>query len=235
MWLPELGLYHYKARAYSPTLGRFLQTDPIGYNEGVNLYAYVGSDPVNGTDPTGLYECEREVCKIATEAIGQIKDARDFYQSPETGSRIARAPGAAAALNALLSSLGKEGDGGVNIAVAALTAGQAGNYDRVTNTITLDLSQIKGAGIRVGEVLGHEAQHYRQRNERGSPWDAEVRPMMMEMLLGIAPSGSIRPHPQSSKQYVFDRLTGSAYCKVASRYCVEDAKKAIENEADKPF
>ncbi|SFK68391.1 RHS repeat domain-containing protein, partial [Caulobacter sp. UNC279MFTsu5.1] len=30
IWLPEVGLYHYKARAYSPTLGRFLQTDPIG-------------------------------------------------------------------------------------------------------------------------------------------------------------------------------------------------------------
>ena len=30
-WLPELGMYHYKARIYSPTLGRFLQTDPIGY------------------------------------------------------------------------------------------------------------------------------------------------------------------------------------------------------------
>jgi hypothetical protein len=29
-WLPELGLYHYKARLYSPHLGRFLQTDPIG-------------------------------------------------------------------------------------------------------------------------------------------------------------------------------------------------------------
>jgi RHS repeat-associated protein len=27
-WLPELGMYHYKARIYSPTLGRFLQTDP---------------------------------------------------------------------------------------------------------------------------------------------------------------------------------------------------------------
>jgi RHS repeat-associated protein len=53
-WLPEFGLYHYKARAYSPTLGRFLQTDPIGYGDGMNIYAYVGGDPVNGRDSTGL-------------------------------------------------------------------------------------------------------------------------------------------------------------------------------------
>ncbi|WP_204334093.1 RHS repeat-associated core domain-containing protein, partial [Klebsiella pneumoniae] len=31
-WIPELGMYHYKARIYSPTLGRFLQTDPVGYD-----------------------------------------------------------------------------------------------------------------------------------------------------------------------------------------------------------
>lgn len=58
IYIPELGLYHYKARAYSPYLGRFLQTDPIGYKDGMHLYAYVGNDPVGRKDPTGLYQCK---------------------------------------------------------------------------------------------------------------------------------------------------------------------------------
>jgi len=53
-WLPELGLYYYKARMYSATLGRFLQTDPIGYGDGPNWYNYVGGDPINNSDPDGL-------------------------------------------------------------------------------------------------------------------------------------------------------------------------------------
>ena len=46
--------FDYKARAYDPTLGRFLQTDPAGYQSDINPYAYVGGDPVNGVDPSGM-------------------------------------------------------------------------------------------------------------------------------------------------------------------------------------
>jgi RHS repeat-associated protein len=55
-WLNDLGMFYYKARIYSPTLGRFLQTDPLGYADGLNWYDYVHADPINGVDSTGLLQ-----------------------------------------------------------------------------------------------------------------------------------------------------------------------------------
>ncbi|WP_205761326.1 RHS repeat-associated core domain-containing protein [Longimicrobium terrae] len=47
-------LYYLRARWYDPDLGRFVSEDPIGLAGGINPYAYIGSSPTNGTDPSGL-------------------------------------------------------------------------------------------------------------------------------------------------------------------------------------
>ncbi len=55
-WDRETGLYYYRARYYDPMDGRFIQKDPIGFKGGINLYAYTMNNPINFTDPLGLWQ-----------------------------------------------------------------------------------------------------------------------------------------------------------------------------------
>ncbi|MFH1653534.1 MAG: RHS repeat-associated core domain-containing protein, partial [Pseudomonadota bacterium] len=53
-WDSEVGIYYYRARYYDPSIGRFISEDPINLAGGINLYNYVGGNPVNRVDPWGL-------------------------------------------------------------------------------------------------------------------------------------------------------------------------------------
>jgi len=62
--LPQAQLYYYKARVYDPVRGWFLQTDPVGYEEDLNLYRYIHNSPLNGSDPLGLAESGSVTCML---------------------------------------------------------------------------------------------------------------------------------------------------------------------------
>lgn len=85
------GLLYYRARWHDPERGSFMSEDPIGFKAGLNLYAYVGNNPINDSDPSGLAgkkvysvtECfDSDPCPVLlTKMAGALK---------EVGRRFAR-------------------------------------------------------------------------------------------------------------------------------------------------
>ena len=66
------GLYYYSARWYDASTGRFMSQDPAGFSAGdANLYRYVGNDPTNATDPTGMAWGWVSTACTYTAAVGQ--------------------------------------------------------------------------------------------------------------------------------------------------------------------
>lgn len=151
--------YQYRARYYDPVLGIFLSMDPIGTKDDPNLYGYVANDPVNKTDPTGLYECTLggRRCDEIERALQRARREAEKYEAGST-KRIA--------IQTTVDFFGRRGQrNGVVIRrsrpneLKALTGAQARhlggrNVEIVVNR-NLDLSD----SATLGGVLVHEGNH----------------------------------------------------------------------------
>ena len=107
---------------YHPKLGRFLQTDPVGYEDQMNLYAYVANDPVNNVDPSGKFI-------FTAITIGLIAySAYDGYQSGGATGALAEASGYNDAMDSISSFQSGDYSGAAAAAAAIVCkACKAGN------------------------------------------------------------------------------------------------------------
>jgi RHS repeat-associated protein len=113
------GLDYYRARYYSPTFQRFIAEDPRGFaGSGPNLHAYVGNNPTNRTDPSGLEDPE---CEDIRQKISQYEAEQNDLNGQKC-SNLTRAAelqrlldGERAAYAALGCGEGPGGGGGLPI------------------------------------------------------------------------------------------------------------------------
>ena len=165
------GLYDDRARIYSPGWGRFLQADPVGYAAGVNLYAYVGNDPLNATDPQGL--CY-PACTVAGGAIigGVVGGGYYLFTAPHpsfagflantaAGAVVGGTAGSGAGIAVLLGvGAGSNAVAQVVTAAADNNLGRYGSTTLQNTAVVLGDAAVGAAGALGGKIAGDIAAPY---------------------------------------------------------------------------
>jgi RHS repeat-associated protein len=144
------GLYYYRARYYSPALQRFISQDPIGFaGDDTNLYAYVGNNPINLSDPFGTNPLaaagavclEGAIIGAATDALINALTGRKITLSGLGRSALMGCGmaliglGLGRALGAAMRMFGRGAGGGTNVVYQSVNAAGEVNYVGITNNL----------------------------------------------------------------------------------------------------
>ena len=140
-WLAEAGLYYYKARVYNPYLGRFHQTDPIGYGDGLNMYAYARNSPTSAKDPLGTqtirydittkYRDRNYLLGLTSEQEYKAAYKADAYTATVVG--LGLASGGTAIYGSTTIGVGMLAGYGFGIS-DQISSGEASSYALIKNT-----------------------------------------------------------------------------------------------------
>jgi RHS repeat-associated protein len=147
--VPGTGLIHFGARYYNPALGQWTQLDPTGQNAG---YTYVGDNPINYTDPTGLQAisfgwsgCFIDICAEGSIGVGGISSTvgsgagigagADAYAALSTGTGAASGSGTEFECSAANVTAGLNSSGEFAAGVTTGTEYACALYSTVSSTL----------------------------------------------------------------------------------------------------
>ena len=201
----ESGMYHYRARAYDPEAGRFLQRDPLGYVDGLGMHEYGSSRPSTVSDPTGEWDLfsNEDVRRLTRDARSGIEAARQAHN------------GAMAAREALSSRLDQ-----LRQATERMTELVNDQKARLQ-----ELGAIKNA-LAALKALLDSARRKRICN-RPSPWEAFLQLIQLKLLLA-------QNFVEGELQELASAVEQASSERDAAQQAVEEAQAAVD-QADAAF
>jgi RHS repeat-associated protein len=166
--IPEAGLYYYKARAYDPIMGRFLQTDPIGSGDDLDLYSYTADDPIDGVDPNGTEAMTGSMINGVNTGASCSGNCNGF------GAKVVR--GAQRFANAIIKSAEKFANGQMA-------------YAQGLQTSAINIGFGKGSGADFDNIAGYYLMSFASAFTDGEVNSSEFSITSNEINLAVKDSG----------------------------------------------